>query len=167
MKRTTHVVALAFLTAACSQKVGQTVKREGQPDIVVVSAEDTAMNAAVFRARGSLPQFKAALASPPPGSSGFAVKVAFPYGSDNREHIWLLEPSFSNGQVSGVVNNEPEFVSTIKLGQRVSQPEAQLSDWMYVREGVLQGGYTIRAALDSLSPAERESQVRAMGLRLE
>ena len=69
--------------------------------------------------------------------------------------------------MSGVVNNEPEFVSTIKLGQRVSQPEGRLSDWMYVREGVLQGGYTIRAALEALSPAERENQIRAMGLRLE
>jgi uncharacterized protein YegJ (DUF2314 family) len=167
MLRVPLVLTLTALLAACGSDRGQTVKRQGQPDIVVVSAENTAMNAAVFRARASLPEFKASLATPPAGATGFAVKVAFPYGADNREHIWLLEPSFSDGQVSGIVNNEPEFVSSLKLGQRATQPEGQVSDWMYVREGVLHGGFTIRAALEALSPAERESQMRSMGLRLE
>jgi uncharacterized protein YegJ (DUF2314 family) len=125
------------------------------------------MNASIEKARASLQTFKAALRSPPAGSDSFAVKVAFTYGRDSQEHIWLTEPSVASGRVSGQVGNEPVNATFLKLGQRVSAPESDVSDWMFVESGVLRGGYTLRVLLKRLPPPEHEKQLQDMGFRLE
>ena len=43
----------------------------------------------------------------------------------------------------GTVNNEPEKVKTVKMGQKVTVA-AKISDWMYVENRKLVGGYTMR-----------------------
>jgi uncharacterized protein YegJ (DUF2314 family) len=58
-------------------------------------------------------------------------------------------------------------VTSIKLGQQVSTPEARVSDWMYVQNGVLYGDFTVRALLDRMLPEERERQLASMNFRLE
>jgi uncharacterized protein YegJ (DUF2314 family) len=169
MSRRLCLVLALFTVAvtACHRKSAEVIQRQGEPDIVYVAPDDAAMNAAIKRARESLGAFKTTLASPPPSASGFAVKVAFAFGRDSDEHIWLVNPSFSNGQVQGVVNNEPVDVKSVKLGENVSAPASRVSDWMYADGGVLRGGYTIRVLLEKLTPPEREAQLHEMGLRLE
>lgn len=159
-------LVMFLLLASCKKESGQVVKRSGEPDMAYVGADDPGMNAAIRKAGVTLPEFKAVLAAPPARASGFAVKVAFPYGSNNEEHIWLTAPKFANGHVSGVINNEPVDVTTVKLGQQVSVPETRVSDWMYVQDGVLRGGYTVRVLLDRMPAAEQERLVRDMGFRL-
>lgn len=132
-----------------------------------VAAEDAEMNASIETARASLQTFKAALRSRPAGADSFAVKVAFTYGRDSQEHIWLTEPSFSSGRVSGLVGNEPVNATFLRLGQNVSAPDSDVSDWMFVESGVLRGGYTLRVLLNRLPPLERERQLQEMGFRLE
>jgi uncharacterized protein YegJ (DUF2314 family) len=162
------VLLAALFLWSCSPSDGNTLKREGQPDMVYVPAADAAMNGAIEKARSSLLGFRAALASPPSGSSGFAVKVGFPYGNDaSHEHIWLTEVEFSGDQVSGVVNNEPVDATQVRLGQKVTAPISAVSDWMYVDNGVLKGGFTVRVLLDRMSPTERDKTLSGMGARLE
>ena len=167
MKRFRLLLVVALLATSCKDGPSNVVKRLGRPDVVNMEAEDPLMNAAIKKAVSTLPEFKAALAVPPSGASGFSVKVAFPHGNNSREHIWLGSPSFSDGLVSGVVGNEPVYVTSIKLGQQVSAPEARVSDWMYVQNGVLHGGFTVRALLDRMPPEEREHQLAEMNFRLE
>jgi uncharacterized protein YegJ (DUF2314 family) len=156
------------LVSACRAKVGETVRRPGQPDMTYVSGEDVAMNQAIQTARGFLPTFRAALADQSSSRSRFAVKVAFAYGTaGGHEHIWLTEPAFAAGRVTGVVSNEPVDVTTLRIGQRITAPEADVSDWMYLESGVLRGGYTLRVLLDRLLPAERAEMLRQMDFRLE
>ncbi len=163
------VLLCAALFGACARepRVGETVKREGQPDMTYVAAEDAEMNASIEKARASLQTFKAALGSRPAGSDFFAVKVAFTYGLNSKEHIWLTEPTFASGRVSGQVGNEPVNATFLRPGQRVSAPESDVSDWMYVESGVLRGGYTLRVLLSRLPSTEREKQLQEMGFRLE
>jgi uncharacterized protein YegJ (DUF2314 family) len=133
-----------------------------------VSADDSAINAAIEKARSTVATFQSALRSPPAGAESFSVKVAFrhPVG-DGVEHIWLMEPSFSDGMIAGIVGNEPLHVLDVKLGQRVSAPVDRLSDWMYVHDGVLHGGYTIRALLERMPAEERAQALAEWGFRLE
>src|SRR5512141_2187743 len=104
MKRVTTALVAALFLASCKQEAGKIVKRPGQPDMAYVEPEDPLMNAAIKKAGATLPSFKAVLASPPANVSGIAVKVAFPYGLNDEEHIWLVAPSFISGQVSGLIN---------------------------------------------------------------
>ena len=167
MKRLVSSLVVVLFAASCNQGPGSVGKRTGETDVVGVESEDPVMNAAIKIATSTLPSFKALLSAPPAGASGFAVKAAFPSGSNSQEHIWLINPTFSGGIVSGVVNNEPVDVPSIKLGQQVSAPEAHVSDWLYLQDGVLHGGFTLRVLLERMSPEERARMVKNMGVRLE
>ena len=166
--RRLNLSLVAMLVSACGPSDSNSVKRAGEPDMISVAAVDAAMNTAIAKARATLPAFKAALASPPPGSSGFAVKVAFAYGKNgSQEHIWLTEPQFTGESISGTVNNEPVDATHLTLGQRVAAPVADISDWMYAANGVLKGGETVRALLSRMPPEERAETLASMGFRLE
>lgn len=153
---------LVGFVGGCGPRVGSGEAH----NIDYVRADDRGMEAAIGRAVATLPRFQAAVASPTPGSTAFAVKVGFPYGGTNREHIWVAQPRFAGSQVTGIVNNEPVEVPNLRRGQTVTVSTRDISDWMYIENGVLRGGETIRYLLDRMSPSEREATLKEMGVRL-
>ncbi|NWJ42592.1 MAG: DUF2314 domain-containing protein [Geothrix sp.] len=168
---TNHILLsfLLFATAftACKPKAGQIVKRSGEPDMAYVAPDDQAMNAAILKARSTLSTFKQNLVKPPANATDFSVKVAFSYGPEKFEHIWLSNPEFKDGQIYGSIGNEPVDLKNFKLGQRVSANESAISDWMFLENGLLRGGFTLRVLLDKLPPSERAAQLNSMRLRLD
>ena len=44
----------------------------------------------------------------------------------------------------------------MKLGQLVSVNPSEISDWLYVDNGKLAGGYTVRAHYNELSPQQEQ-----------
>lgn len=162
------LVGLGFWARGRSHGFQNVIQRPGQPDIVAVDAENQEMNAAIAKARASLPAFRAALASPPPDSRAFAVKVSFAFDDGaSHEHIWLIHPELTGNLVRGVVNNEPENVKYVRLGQTVTARAADISDWMYVERGVLKGGETIRVLYSRMSPEELKADLDRVGFKLE
>jgi len=159
------ICAMAFI--ACQPKAGQIVKRSGEPDMAYVAPDDQAMNAAILKARSTLSTFKDNLVKPPAKVTDFSVKVAFSYGPEKFEHIWLSNPEFKDGQFYGNIGNEPVDLKNYKLGQRVSASESAISDWMFLDNGLLRGGYTLRVLLDKLPPSERAAQLNSMRFRVD
>ena len=157
--------ALALLgVTACKRSGGD----EPKDEVIYVKNDDPKMSAAIARAQGSLETFRAALAAPPADAKSFSVKVGFAWGTKgDREHIWLTEPQLDASSVTGTINNEPVDVTTLKLGQSVSAPLKDVSDWMYVEGGVLRGGYTLRVLLDKMAPEAKQKMLGEMGFRLE
>ena len=62
----------------------------------------------------------------------------------------------------GIVANEPEMLSKVKVGQSILVPAADVSDWMYVEIGKLVGGYSSRVLRDNLSATERAEFDKSM-----
>jgi uncharacterized protein YegJ (DUF2314 family) len=150
--------------AACSRSSGDAPKDE----VVYVKGSDPTMSAAIAKAQGSLDTFRGVLAAPPAGAKDFSIKVGFAWGiKDDREHIWLTEPKLAATTVTGTINNEPVDAISLKLGQVVTAPLKDVSDWMYVENGVLRGGYTLRVLLDKMSPEMRKKMLDDMGFRLD
>lgn len=143
------------------------VQREDNPDYVRVFNEE-AMDQAVAQARATWPQFAQALAEPGKHRSGFSIKRGFRV-QDNpeSEHIWLTNVSFDGQRFRGEVNNEPVDTQEVKLGDVVDVTPQQLSDWMYVENGILQGGFTIRVLVEQQSPEEQEEFFRQVGFRFK
>ena len=56
----------------------------------------------------------------------------------------------------GKINNDPELVKNVKIGQSITVEPKQISDWMYINQGKLVGGTTVRVLRDNLSPSERK-----------
>jgi uncharacterized protein YegJ (DUF2314 family) len=148
MRRFLGVVAvLAVVLAGCG-------KKHPADKVTYVAADDARMNAAIEKARSTVNTFIAALKSPKPSQSAFSVKMAFTDGAD-IEHMWLTPVTYDGTSFQGTVDNEPEKVKNVKMGQRVSVTPSKISDWMYVENRKLVGGQTLRVLRDSLTPAER------------
>lgn len=71
------------------------------------------------------------------------------------EHVWLSNVTFQGGRFHGTVDNHPKNVAHLKMGDRASVNPNEITDWAFVNNGVLVGGYTIRVLYREL-PAERQ-----------
>jgi uncharacterized protein YegJ (DUF2314 family) len=151
------LVAFVVLSlSACGAGTSQSaVQRSGEPDVYDVAADDSAMNAAIAQARASLGEFTAALKAPGDERSDFSLKVRLEDG-EKVEHVWLSDPFVTDSEVGGVIGNDVVDVKGYSIGDRVTFDLDHVSDWMYVEDGVLRGGFTIRVLRDEMSAAERE-----------
>ncbi|OKO76558.1 hypothetical protein AC629_32695 [Bradyrhizobium sp. NAS80.1] len=133
------------------------VAAEDRSPIVDVCTTDPEMNAAIARARGSLPTFWASYDAPKPSETGHSLKLHF---STRRrgEHIWIAEvKKLPNGAYSGLFANEPRDLPGKRAGDEVKFSEADISDWMFMRNGKIVGGETIKPTLKSLPKADADA----------
>jgi uncharacterized protein YegJ (DUF2314 family) len=152
------LLPILILSGGCNQppSANRSSQRLGSPEdpVRLVSSGDAKMNTAMATARSTVGEFTAALASPTADQSGFSVKMPVEEGG-KTEHMWLADVSYDGKSFHGTINNDPEMVKSVKLGQKVSVDASGISDWMYIEKGVLVGGYTIRVLRDTMSPTER------------
>jgi len=118
--------------------------------VISVSADDTAMNEAIAAARKSLPLFWSKLEKPGPGEQEFNLKVRID-DEDKTEHFWFSDIQKKDGRLSGVVNNDPRFVKSVTVGQRVRFSEEQISDWLFMQNGKMVGNFTVRPLMRRMS----------------
>src|SRR5687768_2052752 len=98
---------------------------------VAVADDDAAMNAAVVRARETLPQFLAALKSPTPAQRDFAIKAGFTDG-DATEYMTVTSVRPDGPGFRGTLNNDPTALRNVKRGDEVSVGPDRVVDWSYV-----------------------------------
>ena len=81
--------------------------------------------------------------------------MRFPYPPNNGEHIWIAEvKKLPDGRYSGRFANAPVHLPGRHIGDLVAFGEADISDWMFMRNGKIVGGETIRPMLKSMPKAE-------------
>ncbi|MDF0494441.1 YegJ family protein [Bradyrhizobium yuanmingense] len=155
-------VVLAAITGVCVFGIltigpTQEVAAQDRSPIVDVRTTDPEMNTAIARARGSLPTFWASYESPKPSESGHALKVRFTTRKGG-EHIWIGEvKKLPDGTLTGVFANEPRDLPGKRAGDKVKFAEADISDWMFMRNGKIVGGETIKPTLKSLPKADADA----------
>ena len=130
------------------------IRTKGEPDVFQVKDDDAQMDQATRQARKTVGKFIAALSSPTPSQHGFAVKKLFVKDGEG-EHIWLTDIHYSHGRFHGIVDNKPTVIKGLKVGDRHSVNPDEVSDWLYVENGHLVGGYTLRVLASELSPEQR------------
>jgi uncharacterized protein YegJ (DUF2314 family) len=151
------VVASSAIAQAQSESThlaGQANKTPGHPGYLAVSDNDKAMDRAVDHAQKSLGFFIAALHMKKPGDSGFEIKKGFVDG-DQVEHLWINNLTYDGKNFHGRINNRPLDVSNVHLGEEVTVAPRDVSDWMFVKDGKLMGGYTTRVLYRRLSPEDK------------
>jgi uncharacterized protein YegJ (DUF2314 family) len=140
--------------------------RPDSPAYVHVHDSDKAMHQAVHQAQRTLGKFMAALTKPKPGQTGFAVKKRCIEGN-KCEHIWLADLHFDGRLLRGKVDNNPVDVKNLRLGQKVTVRPEEISDWMYVENARLVGGYTVRAYYRNLPADQKRRFAENVGFRVE
>ncbi|QDT44101.1 hypothetical protein Pan241w_42070 [Gimesia alba] len=170
-----RTICFAFSLVACglcascesqAPQTGETVEREGEPAITYIKADDPKMLAAIETARSTFDQFQAAFKESKPSQSDFSVKVLIKEG-EHQEHVWTTPVSFSDEEYIGTLDNDPYQIKTMILGDEVRTPKNQISDWMYVENGKLVGGYTVRALRDHLPDKERQEFEQGLPFKIE
>jgi uncharacterized protein YegJ (DUF2314 family) len=131
-----------------------------------VASEDSAMNAAIAKAKATSGDFIRAFHEQKPGTKDFYVKKPYPVPSGEVEHMWIKVLQESNGVLDGIVANEAEETHEVKIGQGVSLNISEITDWKYVDERRLVGGYTIRYFYERMSPEEQEDFIKETGFEL-
>lgn len=123
--------------------------------VISVEDNDPEMTAAIAKARETLPQFWKVFDKPERGESDFALKVEI---TDKRgsEHFWATDIERDAGKTMGTINNDPNTVTKVKLGDRIEIPEADISDWLYMRDGKMVGNHTLRALFKQMPAGEVE-----------
>lgn len=142
------VIALSL--TACSKR----------DKVISVEDDDAEMNAAIAKARETLPHFWQVFGKPERGESDFALKVKIT-DSHGTEHFWAIDIENQNGKIKGTINNDPNFVKAVKLGSRIEIPEADISDWMYMREEKMVGNYTLKPLFKQM-PAGQVNQLKSI-----
>ena len=60
------------------------------------------------------------------------------------------------------ISNKPRIVASVKLGDRVEIPEADITDWSYMRDGKYIGMATMKPRFKHMPAAQVEAFKRVM-----
>jgi len=142
---------LLVLLPACSKR----------DKTINVEKDNAEMNAAIAKARSTLPHFWQIFGQRERGESQFSLKVRI---TDNKgtEHFWATDVERRDGKIWGTINNDPNIVASVKLGDRIAIPEADISDWLYMRDGKMVGNETLKPLFKKMSAAEVAQLKRVM-----
>jgi uncharacterized protein YegJ (DUF2314 family) len=141
--------SMLVLISSCTKKQSN----QGASDIISVRDDDIEMKAAIAKARATLPKFWKIFQHPANNEDGFAIKKEV-VDRNGNEFFWFTDIQQINNKIFGKVNNEPEIVANVKLGQKVEIKEQEIVDWLYYKKEKLYGNYTLRALFKQMSPEE-------------
>ena len=124
------------------------------------------MDSAIAQARDSLDEFITRITTPHSNQTFVAVKVRFSPPGESPQDIWVDEVTHTNGVFRG---NMGDDIPSLRLeaGEKVTIKEEDIVDWMIVEDGKLVGGYTIRLAVQRMSPEEREQFLETLDYTIE
>jgi uncharacterized protein YegJ (DUF2314 family) len=121
---------------------------------ISIEADDPRMRAAISRARNEVPRLITEMVA---GNKDVSVKVAID-DHGRVEYFWLKDIEYlpSSESFRGKIDNDPESVHTVVLGQVVTVSKASISDWLYISNGRMFGNYTLRVLLPKMPALEAE-----------
>ncbi len=140
--------------------------RKSDDPVMKVRVEDSEMNAAISTAQASITNFMSAFRNPQTNQQYFLIKGKFTAG-DVVDHVWVADLRYEGGAFHGVIANEPESIPGLKLKQTVEVQLGQISDWMFVQDGKLVGGYTSRVLRRRMTAQQRQEQDAHITYRYE
>lgn len=151
----------SILVALVLPLTSVTLCRADDP-VIQVRASDPEMNTAIATARKKLPIFWRAFAQPGKGQSDFCIKVKV---EDNGavEYFWCVDIQQSQKKITALINNDPEVVKCVKLGQRITVREEDIADWLYMQDEKMVGNYTLRPLMKTMSADERKKAEALLG----
>ncbi len=164
MKQKIYSFLIVLSCIACNESKLEKVR---ESDMYMTDGEDSIMNNAILESRRSFPEFEKVFNSKDSTIDEFAIKYPFIKDDNNgNEHIWLSYITFESGTYYGIVDNTPEFTKSIKEGEKIQINLDNISDWNYIKNDTIFGGYTIKVVRDALSDREKNAFNESLGGRV-
>lgn len=167
MKLLPLLLIIPFCISCGSNEAGKKantdqIRIDTATDMYYVPAEDPSMNAAIIKAKSTIDEFDQALMSNNTSYSDFAIKKRY-NAPEGGEHMWIGVIKMEDGGYRGVVNNDAESTKEVKFGDTVLVRKEEITDWMYLDNNVLKGGYTIREIRNKMKKEERKKFDEELG----
>jgi uncharacterized protein YegJ (DUF2314 family) len=155
MKRTAPialllVAVLLTLLTACSKR-----------DKGYVEDTDPEMAAAIAKAQETLPHFWQVFDKRERGESNFVLVVRIT-DKGRIEHFFTTDFERRDGKAMVTISNRPKIVASVKSGDRVEIPAADITDWHYMREGKYVGMFTMKPRFKHMRAADVEQFKQVM-----
>ncbi|MFV0430329.1 MAG: DUF2314 domain-containing protein [Arachnia sp.] len=80
------------------------------------------------------------------------------------ERMWLSNIGFDGESVTGELINEPNAVTNIALGARVTRSVSEISDWLFACSGKTYGGFSVQAMRSQMNDRGRRQHDKGWGL---
>ena len=154
MNRTSSILliigaSLALLTA-CSKRDKAVIHGDNDPVIA----------AAISKAQAMLPQFWQVFDKRASGETNFVLMFRIT-DKGRIEHFQTTDFERRDGKTMVTISHAPKIVASVKLGDRIEIPEADITDWRYMRDGKYVGNVTFKAQFKHMRAADVE-QVKKM-----
>lgn len=78
--------------------------------------------------------------------------------------MWIDDIYFDGLYIYGVLNNEPGELTNVEQGESICVPVDDISDWMFVCNGIPYGGFTVQAMRGQMTEEERTEHDAAWGI---
>ncbi|QDV18207.1 Ankyrin repeats (3 copies) [Gimesia panareensis] len=144
-----------------------------EENIALSQGDDPEMLAATKQARKTFKYFWRELSWERrriiPGLDFAAVKIGFSdadMGPDDpeAEHMWVSDIECNGREIRGILNNDPEWVTSVKAGDPICEPMSALSDWIFAINGRAYGGFTVNLIRGRMPASERRAHDQAWGM---
>ncbi|WP_439396380.1 DUF2314 domain-containing protein [Bradyrhizobium sp. PMVTL-01] len=125
--------------------------------VISVADTDAEMNAAIARARATLPVFWASYEAPKRMETDHSLKVRF-RTVGNDEHVWMSDvKKLASGEYTARFADTPRNLPEKRFGDLAAFKDADISDWMFMRNGKIVGGETIKPLLKSMPKSDADA----------
>ena len=153
------VLLLGFTVFACAPT-------STPASVSPATGTDLELEAAVQQARDSLDTFIETIATPHADRTFVAVKVRFKPPDELPQDTWVDAVTYTDGVLRGEMGDDIPSLK-LEMGERITIKEKDIVDWMIVQDGKLIGGYTIRLAVQRMSPEERERFLQTLDYSID
>lgn len=162
------LILTCIVSIVIASSCTNTVRKDGTEEVIYSVGEDDAeMNEAIRKANATLNDFKKALIGGDTMLRLFSIKIKVDTDDGRVEHIWIGSIEMKGDTLSGRVDNIPQSISSLTESQFVRINTSDISDWMYVRNDTLIGGYTIRVLRNRMSVEERRRLDEEIGVTVQ
>lgn len=162
------VLALIISITSCTPNLAKETR--GNETVIGVSTEDTEMNQIMENARSTIADFIKSLDDV--SIDPYLRSVKFPFttdpGSQNQvEHIWITDITKDGEKYFGIIANEPFYIKTMQMGDRIEFDINNISDWYFIKDGYMTGGKSIKYFYDQMSEEEKTKFVKENGIKFK
>ena len=123
---------------------------------------DPALDEIAQEARETVSDFIRHMRNPRKGEEQFRIKYPFPADTGSgidKEYLWLSDITFRNNRYFARVANRPYYTSDLEPGIEVIFSMDEIADWMYLKNGKIIGGRSIKYLIEKIPPIDRDEEM--------
>jgi len=161
------VCAVIIIFFSC-EKSSKNVSGTRYPSAIIETEQtDREIAKIAENARRSLSIFLRALARPETGAGNFCVKYPIIAFDGRAEYVWLNNIHSRDGVYYGVIANTTRLTDSVNKGDTTTIDTDKITDWMYVQNGKIMGGRSIKYLLEKIPEKQRTDEQRKILLMFE